>query len=144
MKALNTNLAGFFLKAAERIVPEIRSLTPAQQDDFLEIVDKMLCGRQPMLRRQFALFLSIVRWMPVLRYGKRWDSLDEKSRDDVLRRFQNAPIYLLRKGFWGLKTMVFVGYYGRPMVYEGLHYTPSMEGNDMLRANPVSPESEAR
>ena len=36
------------------------------------------------------------------------------------------------KGFWALRALAFMGYYGQPEVWPSLRYTPSSDGNEML------------
>jgi hypothetical protein len=41
---------------------------------------------------------------------------------------QYSPIPLLRRGVWGLRTLVFLGYYTRPEVQMTLGYRASARG----------------
>jgi hypothetical protein len=52
----------------------------------------------------------------------------------VLRWFEDCPVGLLRKGFWGLKAMVFMGYYGQPETNELVGYAPELDGKARLHA----------
>lgn len=125
----------FLLTLAQRIVPEVRSLDPQEEAQFWWIIEDALAGRSPALCRQFNLFLNLLRWLPALRYGAPLDHLPPERQDSVLRWFQGAPIPLIRKGFWGLKALLFMGFYGRPGVGERLGYHPSRQGNEMLRTS---------
>ena len=40
----------------------------------------------------------------------------------------------LASGFWGLKTIVFMGYYSQDAVAPMIGYTPSFAGNESLHA----------
>jgi len=51
-----------------------------------------------------------------------------------LRWFQNFPVQLIRSGFWGVRTLVMMSYYGRPDVAALVGYHPSDEGNAVLHA----------
>jgi hypothetical protein len=86
------------------------------------------------VRRQFAVFLGVLRWAPMVRYGSRLDRLRTDRQDAVLRWFEDCPVGLLRKGFWGLKAMVFMGYYGQPETHELIGYRPRFDGREGLRA----------
>ena len=51
----------------------------------------------------------------------------------LLRTIEAAPLKLVRAGFWGLKTLIFLGYYGQRQTAAAIHYTPSLRnGNDFL------------
>ncbi|MBD3857823.1 MAG: hypothetical protein IFK92_15125 [Acidobacteria bacterium] len=41
---------------------------------------------------------------------------------------------ILRKGFWGLKAMIFMGYYGQPETNEIVGYAPELDGRARLHA----------
>lgn len=109
-------------------------MNAAARVHFREIVDHALAARPAAMRRQFGVFLKLVRWSAFFRYGAPLDRLAAERRDAVLRAFQESPIALFRKGFWGLKALVFMGYYARPEVMSSLAYSPSKRGNEMLHA----------
>lgn len=124
MKSLARDKAEFLCVLAGRIVPETTDLDAAGQDRFLGIVDEALGGREPSVRRQFATFLGVLRWAPLPRYGVPFDRLSAEKQDAVLRWFEDCPVGLLRSGTWGLKAMVFMGYYGQPETNRLVGYHP--------------------
>ena len=65
---------------------------------------------------------------------KRELRLDGARQDAVLRFFQDAPIQLVRSGFWGVRTLIFIGCYGRPDAGADIGYSPSADGNAVLHA----------
>lgn len=113
------------LAIGERIAPGIRNLDRPGRERVLAIVDRAIASRPADVRRQLALFLSAMRWLPALRYGKPFDRLEPPKQDAVLRWFQDAPVAPLRQGFWGIKTLILMGYYGRPEVGELIGYRPA-------------------
>jgi hypothetical protein len=118
---------------ALRLVPEAASLDAAARDKFFALVEGALSGRSSSLIGQFKLFLAVLQWIPVLRFGLPLTALSGERQDAVLRWFQEAPYHLIRKGFWGLKTMLMMGYYGQPETWEKISYRPSRErGNELL------------
>jgi hypothetical protein len=134
MQSLPRDKAEFLRLLAERIVPETASLDAAGAARFFGIIDSALMDREPAVRRQLASFLGVLRWAPLLRFGKPLESLSPGHQDAVLRWFEDCPVGLLRKGFWGLKAMVFMGYYGQPETNAGIGYTPSFNGGGTLHA----------
>ena len=107
-------------------------MTPGDRDAMLDLVDQALAARSPAMRRQFGLFLQMLRWWPLLRYVRPLEMLDPRQQDAVLRGFQDAPVQLVRSGFWGVRTLIFIGYYGRPDVGPSIAYRPSRDGNAVL------------
>jgi hypothetical protein len=124
MKSLSRERAEFLRVLAARIVPETAELDSAGVHRFLTLIDEALQQREPAVRRQFGTFLAVLRWAPMVRYLGPFEKLSPAHQDAVLRWFQDAPLQLLRAGFWGLKTMVFMGYYGQPETHALIGYAP--------------------
>ncbi|OFW04114.1 MAG: hypothetical protein A3H96_26535 [Acidobacteria bacterium RIFCSPLOWO2_02_FULL_67_36] len=120
------------LCVGERIAPGITELDEAGHARVSAMIQHALDRRRPALRRQLAIFLAVLRWSPVLRYGRRFDRLTPARQDAVLRWFHDAPLAPLRQGFWGVRTLIYMGYYGRPEVAEAIGYRPSRTGNAFL------------
>ena len=132
MSPLNERQWRIFLAVAARVVPAVATLDAAGRGRFAAIVGKALAERPRSLQRQFALFLSVVRWAPALRFGAPFDRLGPAAQDAALRWFMDAPAAKLRGGFWGLRALVFMGYYGQPEVWPAIRYAPSFSGNESL------------
>lgn len=143
-KTLSQRQRRFLLALARRVVPESEGMDPQAQSKFLSIIETALASRPSAMRRQVGLFLAILRWLPALRYGVPLDRLTSDRQDAALRWFQGFPVALVRKGFWGIKAMIFMGYYGRPEVGEQLHYVPSRTGNQLLPASPLASAASLR
>jgi hypothetical protein len=134
MKHLPEKKVAFLVAVAKRIVPEVVELDERGLKIFLTIIDRALGDRPEEVRAKFATFLGVLRWAPVLRYLSPFDRLPIRKQDAVLRWFESAPIGLLRQGTWGLKSMVFMGYYGRTEVWEEIGYAPSFGSLERLGA----------
>jgi hypothetical protein len=87
-----------------------------------------LAKRPPVVRRQLALFVRILDVLPLFRWGRRFHALGAARRARFLDAMQYSPIPLLRRGVWGLRTLVFLGYYARPEVQETLGYRATARG----------------
>jgi hypothetical protein len=134
MKSLPQEKAEFLQVLAARIVPETTDLDAAGLSRFFGIIDGALQDRPEPVRRQFATFLGALRWAPLARYGSPFEKLRDDRQDAVLRWFEDCPVSLLRKGLWGLKAMVFMGYYGQPETNELVGYAPDFDGEAGLHA----------
>lgn len=117
---------------ARRVVPESAGLDALAEGDFFRTIEEALLPQQPETVRQLLLFVDAVDFLPLLRHGRRFRSLSPDRQDAWLAWLEGAPVALLRKGFWGLRTLVFLGYYGRPEAGAALGYGPSRSGNEML------------
>lgn len=132
MRSLSDRQTAFLETVAASITPESAALDLDGRARMLDIVDTALMDRSPSVRRQLGTFLSVVRLAPTVRYGRTFDGLDPDRRAAVLRWFESCPIALLRKGFWGLKALVFMGYYGRPECWDEIGYAPQRDGRTRL------------
>jgi hypothetical protein len=117
-----------------RLVPEVATLDADRRGDFTAIVEEALAERPEGMRRQLRVFLALIEHAPLVRFGGRFTRLGPAAQDRVLRRLQDAPIELLRKGFWGLKALVLMGYYARVEAAAEVGWTPSFHGNEKLHA----------
>jgi hypothetical protein len=124
----------FLLLIGGRIAPGLARLDDGGRERVRAIIERAMTTRPAAVRRQLGVFLNLVRWAPLIRYGARFDRLDPAHQEAVLRWFQDAPIGRLRSGFWGLKTLIYMGYYGRPEAGHEIGYRPSRSGNDFLHA----------
>jgi len=102
-----------FRAVAATVVPEAVRLDEKGWLELEQIIGGALEARPPGLRRQLTLFLSVLDVLPIFRYGRTFRGLDPSRRDSFLLGIQDAPLLLFRRGFWGLRTLVFMGYYGR-------------------------------
>jgi hypothetical protein len=132
--ALTAAQRAFLLAIAPRIAPLSRPMTPAVGDAMLALIDGTLASRTPAMRRQFSLFLLLLRWLPCLRYLHPVDRLDGATQDAALRWFQDHPLQIIRGGFWGVRTLLLLGYYGQPDIGASIAYIPSTDGNAVLHA----------
>ncbi len=132
MPPLSDGQWAFLMRVAERIVPATASLDGGGRARFAAIVTRALAARPRAIQRQFRLFLALLRWAPLLRFGARFDLLRPERQDAVLCWLMDAPLARLRGGMWGLRALVFMGYYGQPEAWPAIHYAPSFAGNERL------------
>jgi hypothetical protein len=122
-----------FRAVVTTIVPEAVSLNEAGWREFDEVVEGLLRARPESLKRQLRFFLRAIQWLPVIRYGRPFTSLSPDLRIRVLAHLQNDRIQKIRLGFWGLRTIVLAGYYGRPAEARAIGYTASSRGWEAVR-----------
>src|SRR5881398_528934 len=115
-----------FRAVATCVVPEASRLDAAQWDEMAAIVARAM-------QRQLALFLILLEWFPLVRYGRRLSRLDPARRTKFLDRLQRSPLLLLRRGFWGVRTLVLMGYYGRPAAAAEIGYRADARGWEARR-----------
>ncbi|HSG82180.1 MAG TPA: hypothetical protein VLC48_08025 [Gemmatimonadota bacterium] len=117
-----------FRAVATTVVPESAALDEAGWTELEALVVDSLDRRPRHLQRKLRLFLRLVQWLPLLRYGRPFTFLDADRRTHFLTRLQEHRLDALRVGFWGLRTLVFLGYYGRAAGSREIGYRPSPLG----------------
>jgi hypothetical protein len=122
-----------FRAVATTVVPEARRLDSAGWLELEQIVERALAERPARMRRQLRFLIRIIEWLPVARYGRSFPSLDAARQALVLAALQDAPVLLLRRGFWGLRTLVFLGYYGRGAAPREIGYPADRRGGEARR-----------
>jgi len=109
-------------------VPAIALATAAERSALEAAVEHAVASRPPALRRQLALLLRAIAWLARLRYGRSLVRLSPAERDRLLTSLSSSRIALLRRGIWGLRTLVMLGWYTQPGVAASLGYRASAEG----------------
>lgn len=117
-----------FRALAASIVPEAATLDEAGWQEAEGIVSRALATRPEAMVRQLLLFIRLANWLALLPYGRPFTRLGPAARKAHLTRLENAPLLLIRRGFWGLRTLVFMGYYGQDRVRKELGYRASAAG----------------
>lgn len=117
-----------FRALAEAIVPGAASLDEAGWAELERIVEEALAKRPPAIRRQLLIFIRLLNVLPVLRRGRTLRRLDAEGRGRFLRAIQDSRLLLLRRGFWGVRTLVLMGYYARPDAYDEVGYRAKLRG----------------
>jgi len=122
-----------FRAVATCVVPEAARLEAAQWDELEAIVARAIAARSRSVQRQLTLFLILLEWLPLLRYARRLSRLDTTRRANFLDRLQRAPLLLLRRGLWGVRTLILMGYYGRPAAAKEIGYRADARGWEARR-----------
>ncbi|HEX7119153.1 MAG TPA: gluconate 2-dehydrogenase subunit 3 family protein [Longimicrobiales bacterium] len=129
-----------FRAIATTIVPEAAALDADDWAELERIIEAALATRPAKMRRQLRMLIRVIQLRPLLRYGRPFTALDPDRRTRVLRRFENARLLLLRRGFWGLRTLVFMGYYARPAAAATIGYRADPRGWE-ARADAAGPDA---
>lgn len=122
-----------FRALARSIVPEAAILDERGWLELERIVEKALSSRPPALRRQLRLLIRALDLLPVLRYGRRFSRLPPEQALRFLNAVQDAPVLQLRRGVWGLRTLVFMGYYVQPAAAAAIGYRADPRGWEARR-----------
>ena len=128
----SSSLRPAFRALAICFVPETARATPAQWTALEAEVERALDAR-PELRPQLVLFIRLLDLSARFRYAHSLARLDPVRGDGLLRAFAASPVLLFRRGVWGLRTLVFLGWYTQPDVIAGLGYRAHPAGWEARR-----------
>ena len=122
-----------FRSIARTIVPEAEALDETQWIEVERIIEQGLASRPASVRRQLRMLVRALDLLPLFRFGRTFRALDGERRTRFLLAIQDAPLLLLRRGFWGLRTLVFMGYYGRAAAAASIGYRADPRGWEARR-----------
>jgi hypothetical protein len=110
------------------VVPEAAKLDVSGWTALEMIINESFDSRSGHVQRRIRLFLRVIEWSALLRHGRFFTSLDLERRTRHLQYLQNHSLELIRVGSWGIRTLVFMGYYGQTVVTDDIGYRPDPRG----------------
>jgi hypothetical protein len=128
MRGVLAPVRSVFRALAVAIVPEACALTMSGWAEVEATVEAALAKRPASVRRQLVVFIRALDLLPVLRWGRPFRRLDPELRDRYLRAVERSPVFMVRRGFWGLRTLVYMGFYTRPEAYGAVGYSARLRG----------------
>jgi len=134
------DLAAVLRPVAEAFAPPLARVGEADYAAVVGRIDLRLAMEPWALVRQIRLFVKVLYWLPLLWTGRTMAGLSAERRLAILGWLQDCPIHKLRVGVWGLRTLVFVGYYTDPNVQSQLGHRPRPEGWATIRGAGSSTE----
>lgn len=117
-----------FRAAAASFVPDLADAAPATWAAVEETIATALIARQPAEIRSLSLFVRLLDVLAFARHGRPLARLDPARRLRLLRRLERSSFPLLRRGIWGLRTVVFLGYYSDARTQLSLGYRADPRG----------------
>jgi hypothetical protein len=109
-------------------VPASEAFDDARWSRAEEIVDGALADRPSGVRRQVVLFVRVVDTLARVRFGRGLGSLPVARVRTLMGSLERAPVPLLRRGLWGVRTLAFMGCYAQDGVREALGYRAAAGG----------------
>ena len=122
-----------FRAVAVTVVPEVAGLSSAEWAAVEGTVERALAQRPAKLRRQLRTFLRLIHVLPIGRFGRTFVALDPERRERVLSGLHDSRVFLQRRGFGGLRTLVLMGYYTLPRTRSAIGYRASPMGWEARR-----------
>lgn len=113
---------------AETVVPATSALEADGWVSLDRIVTNAIAARPQRMRRQLALFMHVIEWLPLFRYGRPFSRLNPHRRQHYLKSLQDSPLLLIRRGFWGVRTLILMGYYTQAGAVAAIGYRADPRG----------------
>lgn len=110
------------------ILPHSRALDADGWEKAEGIIEAALAPRPPVVKRQLQLFLRLVNLMTLPSTGCTFEKLPLERRASVLEGLERSRLKPLRRGLWGVRTLLFMGYYTQDTIRERIGYQASAEG----------------
>ena len=110
------------------VVPEAIRLPENEWVAIESIVADALAPRPRAMLRQLGVFMHVIDIVAFLRRGRRFRALGSSARTRILQGFERSSVLLLRRGFWGLRTLALMGYYARPEARRDIGYRADARG----------------
>jgi hypothetical protein len=100
-----------FRAIAQAMVPAAQRYDEATWGAMEATVEGALAPRPMAMQRQFVTFLRLANLLAVPMRGRTLVGLPVAERERVLHALERAPVALVRRGVWGVRTLVFMGHY---------------------------------
>lgn len=117
-----------FRALAQVVVPETGAMAAEEWSTLEATVARALSVRSAVVRKQVTLFLRLIEFLAIARYARRFSRLDPQKATKFLQALEHAPLLAVRRGVWGIRTLVMMGVYTQPGVQAALGYRPHRDG----------------
>ena len=117
-----TSLSGPLRAIGAIVLPAQEALDEDGWCRAQDIIEHALAGRPPGVKRQIRLFLRLVNLLPLFTTGRTFQRLSLERRAAFLGRLQRSRLLPIRRGVWGIRTLLFMGYYLQDPVRERIGY----------------------
>ncbi len=116
---------------ATQVVPPCADLEQPARDEMMRLIDVAVTQRSATMQRQLGLFLRVIRLAAIVRGLRKLENLPPERLASLLSWLERNPIGLVRKGFWGVKALILMGYYGQGPIKDALGYLPKLTGGGL-------------
>jgi hypothetical protein len=121
-KTVFSSLRGPLRAIGSVVLPTPEALDEEGWQRAETIMEHALASRPEGVKQQLRLFLRLVNVLPLLTTGRTLEKLPLQRRAAFLERLQRSPLMPIRRGLWGVRTLIFMGYYNQKSVREGIGY----------------------
>ncbi len=113
---------------ARAFLPEAAAFSDHDWQAMADLVAGTLAAKPPRLLRQLGLFVRIIELLALLHHRRGLETISDHQLRTLLESLERSPLLLIRRGVWGLRTLVFMGYYTRPEAAVAIGYRATTAG----------------
>ncbi len=122
------------------VLPSPEALDEDGWKEAEAIIERALAEKPAAVKLQLRLFLRAVNSLPLVTTGRTLANLPLEKRRAFLERIHRSPLLPLRRGLWGVRTLLFMGYYNQDRIRKEIGYDADPWGwtahhGDELRAD---------
>lgn len=103
------------------IVPQLEN-SSALQKPFLDNFEKLMNGIEPDSFDKIKLLVKVIGILSWLYNLKSFEALNRDQKERYVEKLFHFPISMLVAGLTGLRSLVFIAYYGIPTVWREINY----------------------
>jgi hypothetical protein len=92
------------------------------------IIEGAMAAKPTSVKLQLRLFLKTVNLLPLVTTGRTLGTLPFEKRKAFVERLHRSPLMPLRRGLWGIRTLLFMGYYNQERVRTAIGYNADPRG----------------
>ncbi|MEX2281028.1 MAG: hypothetical protein WEE89_00915 [Gemmatimonadota bacterium] len=122
-----------FRSIAATVVPEAGTLGVDDWAEFYSLVEHALSMRPPAIVKQLSAFVTLINLLALARHARSFVYLTSGQRYTLLHSLETSRLGTLRKGMWGLRTLMLMGFYARPAGRAAIGYRADARGWAALR-----------
>jgi len=116
-----TNFERNVLLFAGVIVPQLES-DSALQKPFIDNFEKLMNGIETDSFDKIKLLVKVIGVLSWAYNRKSFEALNLEEKERFIKKLFRFPVSKLVAGLTGLRSLVFIAYYGIPVVWEEINY----------------------
>jgi hypothetical protein len=110
------------------IVPQLENKSTLQKP-FLDNFEKLMKGIEPDSYDKIKLLVKVIGIFSWVYNLKSFKALNRDQKERFIEKLFHFPISMLVAGLTGLRSLVFIAYYGIPAVWKDINYDGPIVAN---------------
>lgn len=104
------------------LLPRSKQFNQLEKQRSTNSVNLLMSDQSEAARRKLSIFMGLIDLVCYLLHFKSFCQLSFEQQNQILNKFFNSPIGIIRKGFWGLNTIARLATYGQKELHDEIGY----------------------